>query len=162
MRWRLWGLAAGILAVAILVGWLVWPGPSRPEAREREYLDFDACLLVGEGGLVRDPGAATWAGMRDASTSTRVRVSYVEVLGDQNSESAEPYLAGLVNRKCSIVLAGDKAPVDAVTTMHSEFNDVSFITVGGIEKRENMTTIAVDENTREAVKSLIIRHIPHK
>ncbi|MBA3489249.1 MAG: hypothetical protein H0T78_06840 [Longispora sp.] len=59
------------------------------------------------------------------------------------------------------MLAADKAPIDAVAAMHAEFNHVSFITVGGTEKRENVATVAVDENAREAVKSLIIRHIPH-
>ncbi|HEY4867303.1 MAG TPA: hypothetical protein VIK45_17525, partial [Candidatus Dormibacteraeota bacterium] len=61
-----------------------------PPARARQYLSFTACLLTDSRGLAGAQASAAWAGLEQASASTRAQVQYLSV---SQGAAAAPYLA---------------------------------------------------------------------
>ncbi|MFD6278535.1 BMP family ABC transporter substrate-binding protein [Streptomyces sp. NPDC060209] len=127
--------AGGALALvcALLVGWLFTGGDSAgpPDARARQYRDFDACLLTGDQGIVTGtPAAPVWQGMQRASGDTRVRVTHLPVMGEQSEANAQPHLNSLVQRGCEIVLAAGPAQTEAVRKAVKGHPEVRFVVVG--------------------------------
>ncbi|HET9895469.1 MAG TPA: hypothetical protein VFQ44_11115 [Streptosporangiaceae bacterium] len=116
--------------VAAVVTWLAWPSaPPAPGAdRVRQYADTRACLLTGATGIT-GTAAAAWSGLQNASTSTRAMVSYLAVPGPATRATAQPYLASLVQRQCSVIVAVGQAQVAAATTEAAKFGSVRFIVV---------------------------------
>lgn len=123
--------AAAVCGVAIgLVVWWFWPsGPSVPGAdRVRQYTNVRACLLTGAGGVTDPVAAAAWAGLRGASASSRAMVSYLPVPSPATG-AAVPYLASLVQRQCSVIVAVGRAQVAAATSQAARYGRVRFIVV---------------------------------
>ncbi|MCS0637855.1 BMP family ABC transporter substrate-binding protein [Streptomyces sp. LP05-1] len=165
-------LVLGVVAAVLIAGRGGESGP--PDPRARQYKEFDACLLTDEKGIAEGaPGAPVWAGMQRASLETRARVTYVPVVGEQSVKNAGPFLNGLLQRDCELVLAAGRAPVAAVTAAAGDHPDLRFVVVppagstgstdpaakGGTAK--NVTAVApgagvpdeVAERLRRAVKA---------
>jgi hypothetical protein len=125
--------AAGAISVVVvgLVVWLAWPsGPSVPGAeRVRQYANVRACMLTGADGVSSSLAAAAWAGMRGASGSSRAMVSYLPVPGPASTASAVPYVASLVQRQCSVIVAVGQAQVAAATSQAARYGHVRFIVI---------------------------------
>lgn len=122
-------------AVAALVGaagvtWLLWPDPSPPPPRAREYLEFTACLLTGPRGLQAPDAAPVWAGMQDASVATRAKVQYLSVTDPQTAENASAFLAGLAEGRCNLVFAAGELPAAAARKDAARYPGVAFYVLG--------------------------------
>jgi basic membrane lipoprotein Med (substrate-binding protein (PBP1-ABC) superfamily) len=139
-RWLVAGLVALVLAGAVVVGFL-WRRPPAPEPpRAREYADVNVCLLTAEQGLADPDAMPVWAGMQQASPAAQVRVQYVAITGPQAVDNARAFLAGLVQSKCTMVLAASGLPLAAVKESAPSFPDTQFVTVGG-SPTANVATI---------------------
>ncbi|MFJ2392974.1 hypothetical protein ACIOTI_09525 [Streptomyces sp. NPDC087843] len=102
-----------------------------PDTRARSYKDVDACLLTGKDGITAGTTAAqVWEGMQDASLTTRARVSYVTVTGEQSAAHARPYLNSLLQRSCDVVLAAGRPQVEAAEQAAPQHRTVDFVLVG--------------------------------
>lgn len=128
-------------------------GSAPPDTRAREYRDFDACLLTGEDGIARGTVAATvWEGMQQASGETRARVTYVPVTGEQSAANARPFVNGLVQRKCDVVLAVGTSQVRAAEAAAAQHPSVPFVVVAeGEPVRDNVTVVRPGEGLKNAV-----------
>lgn len=137
---------AATLLVAALVVWLMLPSSSGiPGAsRVRQYLDVKACLLTGSDGIAAGQAAAVWAGLQDASLSTKTMVSYQPVIGPPTAAAARPYLASLAERQCHVIVAVDQGPVAAVAADAGRFASIRFVVVAAPawdRPGQNVTTI---------------------
>ncbi len=86
-------------------------------------------MLTGADGVTGSVAAAAWAGMQGASSSSRAMVSYLPVTGPGGELAAEPYLASLVQRQCSVIVAVGPAQVAAATAQAGRYRQVHFIVV---------------------------------
>lgn len=122
----------GVVVAAIGgLAWAVWPAsPHEPEPRARQYLEFTACMLTDGRGLVGSEAAAVRAGMQEASLATRAKVQYLPVPGASgDAEAATPYLAGLLERRCEVVIGVGDPQAAAVGRAATEHPDVRFVVV---------------------------------
>lgn len=142
--WKVVACALGAAGGVGLLTWLVWPSPGPVDAAApvRQYSDVSVCLLTGARGVTGDPQAAVWQGVQDASVATHARAEYLAVSGPATTANALPYLSGLLQRKCSVVLAVGPAPAAAAVTDAGRFPSVRFITVGHAEIAPPVTTVA--------------------
>ncbi|MEU9862728.1 BMP family ABC transporter substrate-binding protein [Streptomyces sp. NPDC047971] len=152
-------LVLGLLGVWLFVGGKQ-DGP--PDARARQYKDFDACLLTGEKGIVTGaPAAPVWEGMQEASGDTRVRVTFVPVMGEQSEGNARPFFNGLMQRQCDVVLASGAPQVKVTEEGVQKYPKVRFVVVDGSKSAGNVTLVpsgpglksAVADAVRQAVRS---------
>ncbi|MEW2134895.1 hypothetical protein [Streptomyces sp. NPDC005435] len=134
---RTMALAGGALAVVaalVVAGVLLFGGDDRPpipETRARHYTETDACLLTGEKGITAGTTAAeVWQGMQDASLKTHARVSYTPVMGEQSTGNARPFLNGMLQRSCEVVLAVGRPELTAAAQAAPEHRKVGFLLVG--------------------------------
>jgi basic membrane lipoprotein Med (substrate-binding protein (PBP1-ABC) superfamily) len=138
-------LALTIVAAAAVAGLLlsgVFGGGSLPAARARAYVNVDACLLTGPGG-VSDPAVApVWAGMEQASLPTRVRVSYLSVTGPATQANAAPFLGSLLVRGCKVIVAAGTPERAAVLADAGKFPAVKFVIFGAGSAPSNVTVLA--------------------
>src|SRR5574342_1170852 len=129
-RIRRWWLAGGAGAAALAVGlaWLLWPAsaPSPPASRERQYLEFTACLLTDAQGVTGPLAAPVWAGMQDASLATRAKVQFLAVAGPQTPHNAGLFATSLAQGGCRLVFAAGELPVSGVEDAAPHFPLVSF------------------------------------
>lgn len=118
-----------LLALGLLV-WLFWPSaPSIPGAdRVRQYANTRACLLTGADGVADPVAAAAWAGLQGASASSRAMISYLPVQTGSNA-AAVPYVASLVQRKCTVIVAVGRPQVAAATSQAARYQHVHFIVI---------------------------------
>lgn len=119
-------MAASLVAMA-LSAWLLWPpAPAIPGAeRVRQYSDVRACLLTGASGVTDPVAAAAWAGIQSASRSTKAMASYLPV----PAGGSGPYLASLVQRQCSVIVAVGQAQVAAAVSQAARYRQVHFIVI---------------------------------
>ncbi|WP_435189077.1 BMP family ABC transporter substrate-binding protein [Streptomyces sp. bgisy126] len=161
-----WALASVLVVALGLLGlWLFTGGEGSdgpPDARARQYRDFDACLLTGEKGVVAGgPAAPVWEGMQAASEDEgrHIRVTFVPVMGEQSEANARPFLNGLVQRSCEVVVASG-APQAAVAEEAAAKNPkVRFVTVGraGGAERDNLVRLADGPGVKEEVARTLAR-----
>jgi hypothetical protein len=138
-RWLAGAAAALIVAIALTVA--LWPDERPEPSREREYLQFTACLLTPQDG-VRDPAAVpVWAAMQDASLQTRAKVQYLEVTGEQTADNAVTFLNSLAQGGCDLVFAAGDLPVQAVALGAKTFPGKRFVTVGGSAPEPNVSRV---------------------
>lgn len=129
------GLIAAVAAMGIVVAglvvWLAWPSsPSIPGAdRVRQFTNVRACMLTGPDGVANSVAAAAWAGLQGASSSSRAMVSYLPVPGPATKATAVPYLASLVQRQCTVIVAVGQAQVAAATSQAAKYGHVHFIVI---------------------------------
>lgn len=129
------GLIAAATAIGVvvagLVAWLAWPSaPSIPGAdRVRQFTNVRACLLTGPDGVANSVAAAAWAGLQGASSSSRAMVSYLPVPRPATKATAVPYLASLVQRQCTVIVAVGQAQVAAAASQAAKYGHVHFIVI---------------------------------
>jgi hypothetical protein len=139
-RWWVWAGAA-IVVLGVLVTWLVWPATPEPPPRARQYLEFTACLLTDAQGPDGPAAAPVWTGMKEASLATHAKVQYLAVPGEATVGNALPYLTGLIQRRCAVVLAVGPAQVEAVRQDASRYPQVRFVVVGASVPGTNVTVV---------------------
>nr|BFE65694.1 hypothetical protein GCM10020063_102200 [Dactylosporangium thailandense] len=98
-----------MLAIAL------WPDPATEPPREREYLEFTACLLTPQDGVRGAAAGPVWAAMQDASQQTKAKVQYLEVSGAQTVENAVTFLNSL-----------PEFQIEPSTTAHPNASDRTF------------------------------------
>lgn len=134
--------AAAVLVVAIVLIVALWPDPKPEPPRERQYLQFTACLLTPQKG-VNDPAAApVWAALQDASLKTLAKVQYLEITGAQTVDNAVTFLNSLAQGNgCNLVFAAGDLPVRAVARGAKTFPGKRFVVVGGSAGGPNVSTV---------------------
>lgn len=149
--------AAVVAAGGSLSAWLLWPSsPAIPGAdRVRQYSNARACLLTGAAGLTSSQAAAAWSGMEEASLATRAMVSYQTATGPATGAAALPYLTGLVQVRCQVIVAVGAGPAAAVADAAERFPAVRFVVVGGRAGRRNVASApsAPPSAEREAIRA---------
>ncbi|MFC4498594.1 MULTISPECIES: hypothetical protein [Streptomyces] len=157
LRGRTIAVTAGglaLVAAVIVTVVLLSQGDDRPpvpETRARHYTEVDACLLTGEKGITAGTAAEVWQGMQDASLKTHARVSYAPVTGEQSTGNARPFLNGLIQRSCDVVLAVGKPEVAAAQESAGHNKKVDFVLVGGTRASVNVSTVAAGDGLRADV-----------
>ncbi|MEU1029611.1 hypothetical protein ABZ402_12815 [Streptomyces mirabilis] len=160
------GAVIVVVAVAVTGYFLSRTDTKRrvPDTRARHYKDVDACLLTGKDGITAGTTAAeVWQGMQDASLKTHARVSYVPVTGEQSAANARPYLNGLLQRSCDVVVATGKPEVTAATQTAPQYQKVDFVLVGdaGADSTgaKNITVTRVGDGLRAEVAGVVEREV---
>ncbi|MFI5676918.1 hypothetical protein [Streptomyces cellulosae] len=166
LRGRTIALAAGAVAVvAAVVVTVVLLGqgddrPPVPDTRARHYTEADACLLTGEKGITAGTAAEVWQGMQDASAKTHARVSYAQVTGEQSAGNARPFLNGLLQRSCDVVLAVGRPEVTAAAQTAPQYRKVGFVLVGdGKAGASNVTPVRAGDGVRAGVADAVERAV---
>lgn len=131
--------------------------PAVPDTRARAYTDVDACLLTGDKGITADTtAAAVWQGMQDASLKTHARVSYAPVTGEQSTGNARPFLNGLLQRSCDVVLAVGDPEVTAAKMTAPQYKKVEFLLVGAATRTgANVRTVATGDGLRAGIADAV-------
>lgn len=154
LAWVIAAVAVAGCVAGVLLATASGPG-GPPPARARQFLSFTACLLTDSAGLAGSPAAQVWAGMQDASLATHAKVEYLQSYGTTEA-AAQPYLASLVQRRCSMVLAVGPAQVSAVTADAGRYPAVRFVAIsGGLAARGVTMVDPVTGQVRANVASLI-------
>lgn len=156
--WTPWALAAIIVTAVVVYGIVAHSdGRKLPPTRARHYSNAQACLLVGPKGLREAGVAPVWAGMQDASSTTKTKVSYLAMSGPQTVDVAATYVTTLVQRQCDVVLAVGATEVAAVGKQAAAFPKTRFVEVGGADSAANV--VVVDDSsassTRMGVASIV-------
>jgi basic membrane lipoprotein Med (substrate-binding protein (PBP1-ABC) superfamily) len=162
VRHRWWWIVGTTTVVAVALFATLWPSAaprSLPPPRARQYSAFDACLLTGSQGLADPNARPVWAGMQDASATTRSKVSYLAVTGPQTTGNAVPYVNTLLQRKCSLVVAIGQSQVDALGQVAPAHPNTHFAVMGDKSVINNVT--AIPGNPVGAVRSSIATLIEH-
>ncbi|MEU6194556.1 hypothetical protein [Streptomyces sp. NPDC047061] len=167
LRGRTIALAAGgvaVVAAVVVTVVLVSSGddgrPPIPDTRARHYTDVDACLLTGEKGISGGTAAAVWQGMQDASLKTHARVSYAQVLGEQSTGNARPFLNSLLQRSCDVVLAVGRPEVTAAAQTAPTHKSVCFVLVGGGgTAASNVADVSAGDGVRADVAGAVERAV---
>jgi hypothetical protein len=153
-QWLIGGGAALVLVIVLAV--VFWPRPNPAPPRAREFVDYNVCLLTGSGGITADPAAAIWAGMQDAAAETTVRTQYLAVPGEQTAANAAPYLAGLVARRCNVIIATGEPAVASLYADAPKYPQVVFVAVGGTTPSPRVRQIRADGDVRAEVKATVL------
>ncbi|MFJ8662209.1 BMP family ABC transporter substrate-binding protein [Streptomyces sp. NPDC093795] len=159
-----WALGAVLVLVLGLLGaWLFAGAEDRgtpPDPRARAYEDYDACLLTDERGIVSGaPAAPVWEGMQAASLDKRIRVTYVPVMGEQSVANAVPFLNGLVQRNCEIVVASGAPQVTAAEAAVEKNPKIRFVTVAqeGGAAHDNLVRVAPGASLKDDITATLKR-----
>ncbi|WP_405555141.1 hypothetical protein [Streptomyces sp. NBC_01171] len=159
-------IAAGALAVvaAVVVVWAFLSGgddrPPIPDTRARHYTEIDACLLTGKDGIMAGtPAATVWQGMQDASLKTHARVSYQQVMGEQSAGNARPYLNGMLQGSCEVVVAVGGPEVSVAAEAAPKYGKTGFVLVGGGHSGGNVSLLHTGDGLRADVAGAVERAI---
>jgi ABC transporter substrate-binding protein PnrA-like len=154
-RW-LWAGVAAVLVVAGLVTWLAWPSAPEPP-RARPYLEYTACLLTDAQGVAGPVAKPVWDGMEEASLATHAKVQNQQVVGEATVGNALPYLNGMLQRRCAVVVAVGAAQIEAVGTVAQRYPEVRFIVVGAGAPGKNVTAVTglSGDPLRDRVRDLV-------
>jgi basic membrane lipoprotein Med (substrate-binding protein (PBP1-ABC) superfamily) len=149
-------VAALALAVTV-VAWLVWPSsePKQPP-RARQYVDYSACLLTDGSGLAGDGAGRAWSAMQAASTATSMKVFYVAAAGTTAAQEVRPFVAGLVQRRCNVIVAVGPHETDAVQAAASAYPGVVFVAVSDGALSGGVRRVPAGDGMEESLRSLLI------
>ena len=128
-RWLAGGAAALVVGIGLAIA--LWPEPAPPPSREREYLQFTACLLTPADGVRDKASEPVWKAMQDASLQTKAKVQYLEITGPQTVDNAVTFLNSQAQGGCDLIFAAGDLPVQAVAKGAAKFPAKKFVTVGG-------------------------------
>ncbi|EWM17830.1 hypothetical protein [Kutzneria sp. 744] len=150
-----WLIACAALTVAITLTVLLWPhGRELPPTRATVYLDFSACLLTGPHGLADPAVAPVWAGMQDASSTTKAKVSYLAAAGPETVGNSSAYATSLLQRQCGVIITVGQTRADTVLQYASQYPGVRFVLVDAQGTGANVTPI-VPADARSGVAQAI-------
>ncbi|MEV4943924.1 BMP family ABC transporter substrate-binding protein [Streptomyces zaomyceticus] len=159
-----WALGAVfVLALGLVGTWLFVGSETKstpPDTRARAYEDYDACLLTDDRGIVTGSQAApVWEGMQAASLDKRIRVTFVPVMGEKSVANARPFLNGLMQRDCEIVVASGAPQVAAAEAAVEKNPKVRFVTVGGESgaAHDNLVRVAPGASLKDDIASTVKR-----
>ncbi|WP_157545995.1 BMP family ABC transporter substrate-binding protein [Hamadaea tsunoensis] len=159
---RLWLWLGGVaLAVALVAASMVVWWPARPEkaaippSRTRDFAAFEACLLTGANGLAEPGVADVWAGMRDVSDATSIRISFLAASGPATTAGILPYLNALIQRGCGVIVAVGGPEVAAARAGAAKAPAMSFVLVGDGEARTNATVVPAGDGVRAGIGAAI-------
>jgi basic membrane lipoprotein Med (substrate-binding protein (PBP1-ABC) superfamily) len=144
--------AAVLLAIVVFVT-TRHDEDTAPDPRARQYRDFTACLLTDDKGIAGAAAAPVWAGMQDASGSTRAKVQYVPVMGPQTPQNAAAFLNGLAQGRCQVILTVGPAASGAVGDAAKRFPKSQFAVVNGKASGGNVSS--VDGSSPQAVRPAV-------
>ena len=146
---------------AVLVGlasWALWPSaPQSPTVRARVYRDVDVCMLTDSQGIASTPAAPAWQGMQNYSHDTAVRISYLPVIGPATAQNASQNLAGLIQRRCRVIIAAGKSEAAAAETAAKSHPGTGFIllTSASIAPGTNSANLlAIDQTDTQLVAKI--------
>lgn len=156
-RWPFAAVALIVVGGAVWVAILATRSPAPPPPRARQYLEFTACLLTDERGITGPEAAPVWAGMQEASLTTRAKVQYLAVAGPQTVDNAVPYLNSLAQRRCDLVLAAGAVPTGAVGKAAAQFPRTRFVVVGPGTTAVNVVVVTANTpgTVRPAVSKIV-------
>jgi len=121
------GIVAAVVTVLTVLA-LRSPEAATPAApRARVYRDVDVCLLTDAQGLAGDPARLAWQGLQSLSRTGTARVSYVSVPAPGTPDVAAPILNGLVQRRCTVVVAAGTAQTAAVDAVAGTASGTRFV-----------------------------------
>ena len=143
-------VALGVVAVVVLAQRSGEPAAGRQDARARVYRDTEVCLLTGPTGIASGDGAGAWAGLQTFSQQTSSRVSYLAVTGTRQADAAG-YLAGLLQRRCQVIVAVGPAQVGAVEAVAAERVAQHFVLVGGTGSGPNVQGVPGGKGLQEGL-----------
>ncbi|MBX9424786.1 MULTISPECIES: BMP family ABC transporter substrate-binding protein [Streptomyces] len=159
-----WALGSVLVLVLGLLGARMFAQSEErgtpPDPRARAYQDYDACLLTDERGIVSGaPAAPVWEGMQAASVDKRIRVTFVPVMGEQSVANARPFLNGLVQRDCEIVVASGAPQVAAAEAAVEKNPKVRFVTVAqeGGAAHDNLVRVAPGASLKSDITATLKR-----
>ncbi|WP_238009174.1 hypothetical protein KZZ52_26080 [Dactylosporangium sp. AC04546] len=133
-------VTAGVIAAGLL-SWLAWPEPAAAPPRERQYKATTACLLTDEHDLRGDLAKAAWAGMREASEATLIKVQYLAITGPQTPANGLTFYNTLGGQRCTVIVAAGDLPVAAMVQGLSSFPQIKQVTIGGDPQGKPVTVI---------------------
>ncbi|WP_051966393.1 type 1 periplasmic-binding domain-containing protein [Kitasatospora mediocidica] len=148
--------AAGVGGGALLVGGVLLatlPGhkPAPLPVRARQYTQVRACLLTDQQGVTAAADAPVWAGLQDGSAASRAQVSSLPVIGPATVANAQSYANTLIQQKCSVVLAADPLPGQALRAVASANPKVRFVLVDHGATAANLTVLDPTSDVRAEV-----------
>ncbi|WP_211588759.1 BMP family ABC transporter substrate-binding protein, partial [Allorhizocola rhizosphaerae] len=145
-RWSWIGIAALGVVLAV-VAWFAYPGPQPAEQpRAREYRDYDVCLLTGDQGMAEPETKQVWDGLQQVSLQTKVRVSFLEVSGEQTEARAAQFVATQVQQRCGIIVAVGRHQVAAATAAAARYPDVRFVAINGTAAGPNLFNVSAGDS----------------
>lgn len=97
--------------------------------------------------------------MQDASRTTHARVSYDQVTGEQSVGNTRPFLNGMLQRSCDVVLAVGRPEVTAAARTAPHYGKVGFVLVGGGTAGGNVSTVRVGDGLRAEVAAAVERAV---
>ncbi|MEV7319261.1 hypothetical protein [Streptomyces sp. NPDC093970] len=98
--------------------------------------------------------------LQDASSKTHARVSYAQVIGEQNTGNARPFLNGLLQRSCDVVLAVGRPEAAVAAQAAPVHRDVGFVLVGDTAAAgTNVTAVRVGAGLRADVGGAVERAV---
>jgi basic membrane lipoprotein Med (substrate-binding protein (PBP1-ABC) superfamily) len=134
--------------LVVVLLWTLWPSPPPVEQpRVRQYLDYTACLLTGERGVSDAVAAPAWAGLQQASLTTKAQVQYLAVTGEQTVDNATTFVNSLAQAGCDVIFGVGDVAVAAIEKSAPAFTNRHFYTVGGTVTAPNVTPIAATDST---------------
>jgi hypothetical protein len=94
--------------------------------------------------------------MQDAAAVTSVRTQFLVLPDEQTPANAAPYLAGLVARRCSVIIAAGEAPVASVYADAAKFPQVVFLVIGGSTATPSVRQLRPGADLRAEVKAALL------
>jgi sugar phosphate isomerase/epimerase len=156
---RVWWIVAVAVVLAAAAATTLVLVRRHPAPRARQYRSVDVCLLTGAAGVADPQAAEVWAGMRDASLATRVRVSYLPVVGAQTQANALPFAQSLIQRHCRVILAVGAVEVAAAAAAAPSHQEIRFVLIGQGPAGGNVSVLAGGERVRPAVAEVVSRAV---
>lgn len=150
------GVGAAAVVCLTMLGYLA-VNSDGPAPRARQYLAFKACLLTDSQGIAGKGAATAWAGMQQASLSTRAKIQYLPVAGPATVPTALPYLRSLVQLHCDLIVAASGFPSTAVAEGANHFEKNRFVVIGERSTGPNIVSISADTTQIPGDLSKIIK-----
>ncbi|MDH6131379.1 hypothetical protein P3T37_000748 [Kitasatospora sp. MAA4] len=154
--WWAAGLGGGALVVGgVLLATLPGHKPAPLPIRARQYTQVRACLLTDQQGVTATADAPVWAGMQDGSAASHAQVSSLPVIGPATVPNAQSYANTLIQQKCSVVLAADPLPGQALRAVAAANPKVHFVLVDHGTSAGNLAVIDAASDVRASVAKAV-------
>jgi len=157
---RTGSVATALAFVGLMLGlavWGLWPEPSKVEPpRARQYVTYSACLLTDSSGLAGEPARTAWQGMQEASSETRIKVFYVATVGANSVDDVRPFLAGLVQRKCDVIIGAGTDQANAIAAGANANPGTVFVAVSDVPLGPAVHVVPTGAQLSDSLRDLLI------